>query len=106
MLRFTLTICFGSLLLASSAIAEDPNTPMKFGMVIHGGAGTIDRSEMTPENEQAHRDGLEQSLKAGYNILLRGGSSLDAVEAAIRVLEDNPLFNAGRGAVFTHEGTN
>ncbi len=79
---------------------------MKFGMVIHGGAGTIERSEMTPENEAAHRAGLEQSLKAGYAVLARGGSSLDAVEAAIRVLEDNPLFNAGKGAVFTHEGTN
>lgn len=75
-------------------------------MVIHGGAGTIERSEMTPENEQAHRAGLEQSLKAGYVVLERGGSSLDAVEAAIRALEDNPLFNAGKGAVFTHEGTN
>jgi len=79
---------------------------MKFGMVIHGGAGTIERSEMTPENEAAHRAGLEQALKAGSDILQRGGSSLDAVEAAIRVLEDNPLFNAGKGAVFTHEGTN
>ncbi len=79
---------------------------MKFGMVIHGGAGTIERREMTPENEKAHRDGLEQALKAGYAVLQRGGASLDAVEAAIRVLEDNPLFNAGKGAVFTHEGTN
>src|SRR3954466_13552136 len=100
MLRFTLLICFGSLLLASSVIAQDSNKPMKFGMVIHGGAGTIDRSKMTPENEQAHRAGLEQSLKTGYDILQRGGSSLDAVEAAIGVLENNPLFNAGRGAVF------
>ncbi|HEY1582835.1 MAG TPA: isoaspartyl peptidase/L-asparaginase [Chthoniobacterales bacterium] len=79
---------------------------MKFGMVIHGGAGTIERSQMTAENEDAHRDGLEQALKAGYAILDRGGTSVDAVEAAIRVLEDNPLFNAGKGAVFTHEGTN
>jgi L-asparaginase / beta-aspartyl-peptidase len=86
--------------------AQDKDDPMKFRMVIHGGAGTIERSEMTPQNEEAHRVGLEQSLKAGYEILARGGSSLDAVEAAIRVLEDNPLFNAGKGAVFTHEGTN
>jgi beta-aspartyl-peptidase (threonine type) len=61
---------------------------------------------MTPENEKAHRDGIEQALKTGYAILERGGTSLDAVEAAIRVLEDDPLFNAGKGAVFTHEGTN
>jgi len=106
MLRFTLIICVSSLLLTGNAAAEDSTRPMKFGMVIHGGAGTIDRAKMTTENEQAHRAGLEQSLKAGYDILARGGSSLDAVEAAIRVLEDNPLFNAGRGAVFTHEGTN
>ena len=79
---------------------------MKFGMVIHGGAGTIERSEMTAENEKAHRAGLEQALKAGYAILERGGASLDAVQAAILVLEDDPLFNAGKGAVFTHEGTN
>jgi beta-aspartyl-peptidase (threonine type) len=79
---------------------------MKFGMVIHGGAGTIERGQMTPQNEQAHRDGLEQALRAGYGVLQKGGASLDAVEAAIRVLEDNPLFNAGKGAVFTHEGTN
>jgi len=75
-------------------------------MVIHGGAGTIERSEMTPENERAHRAGLERALRAGYAVLKRGGPSLDAVEATIRVLEDDPLFNAGKGAVFTHEGTN
>ena len=80
--------------------------PMKFGMVIHGGAGTIERREMTPESEKAHRAGLERALKAGYDILRRGGSSLDAVQAAIQVLEDDPLFNAGKGAVFDHEGKN
>ncbi len=79
---------------------------MKFGIVIHGGAGTIERNSMTAANEEAHRAGLEQAAKAGYEILEKGGASLDAVEAAIRQLEDNPLFNAGKGAVFTHEGTN
>ncbi len=79
---------------------------MKFGMVIHGGAGTIERSTMTPEKEKAYRDGLEKALQAGYEVLERGGASLDAVEAAIHLLENNPLFNAGKGAVFTHEGTN
>ena len=79
---------------------------MKFGMVIHGGAGTIERRSMTAANEEAHRAGLEQALRAGHDVLKKGGSSLDAVEAAIHVLEDNPLFNAGKGAVFTHEGTN
>jgi len=106
MLRITSTIWFGSLLLAGSITAQEKEQPMKFGMVIHGGAGTIERSEMAPEKEKAVRDGLEQSLKAGYAVLQRGGASLDAVEAAIRVLEDNPLFNAGKGAVFTHQGTN
>ncbi|CAN5435380.1 isoaspartyl peptidase/L-asparaginase [soil metagenome] len=104
--RFHHIIWLGSLLLASSIAAQEKDEPMKFGMVIHGGAGTIERSTMTPEKEQAYRTALEQSLKAGYAILERGGSSLDAVEAAIHVLEDNPLFNAGKGAVFTHEGTN
>jgi beta-aspartyl-peptidase (threonine type) len=79
---------------------------MKYGMVIHGGAGTIERRSMSAENEKAHRQALEQSLKAGYDVLKNRGSSLDAVVAAVHVLEDNPLFNAGRGAVFTHEGTN
>jgi beta-aspartyl-peptidase (threonine type) len=94
------------LLLAGSAIAADKTQPMKWGMVMHGGAGTISRSEMTPEEEKAHRAGMEQALKTGYEVLKGSGSSLDAVEAAVRVLEDNPLFNAGKGAVFTHEGTN
>jgi L-asparaginase / beta-aspartyl-peptidase len=106
MMRLTLSVCLSVLLFAAIVAAQENDKPMKFGMVIHGGAGTIERSEMTPESEQAHRAGLEQALKAGYAILERGGASLDAVEAAVRVLEDNPLFNAGRGAVFTHEGTN
>jgi len=83
-----------------------PASTKKFGLVIHGGAGTIERSKMTPEQERGHRAGLERSLKAGFEILKNGGSSLDAVEAAVRVLEDDPLFNAGKGAVFTDAGTN
>jgi L-asparaginase / beta-aspartyl-peptidase len=78
----------------------------KFGLVVHGGAGTIDRSNMTPEREREYRAGLERALAAGYEILKRGGSSLDATEAAVRVLEDDPHFNAGKGAVFTSAGTN
>ena len=106
MLRIASAIWFGSLLLAGSITAQEKEQLMKFGMVIHGGAGTIERSEMMPEKEKAVRDGLEQALKAGYAVLQGSGASLDAVEAAIRVLEDNPLFNAGKGAVFTHQGTN
>ena len=78
----------------------------KTGLAIHGGAGTIERSNMTPEKEREYRGGLERALSAGYEILNRGGSSLDATEAAVRVLEDDPRFNAGRGSVFTSAGTN
>ncbi len=78
----------------------------KFGLVIHGGAGTIERTSMTPEKEREYRAGLERALTAGYEILKRGGSSLDATEAAVRVLEDDPHFNAGKGSVFTSAGTN
>jgi len=78
----------------------------KFGLVIHGGAGTIEHAKMTSEREEEYRAGLERALNAGYNILKRGSSSLDATEAAVRVLEDDPHFNAGRGAVFTEAGTN
>lgn len=76
----------------------------KIALAIHGGAGTILRSRMTPPLEAEYRSGLEGALKAGWAILEQGGSSLDAVEAAVCSLEDFPLFNAGRGAVFTHEG--
>jgi beta-aspartyl-peptidase (threonine type) len=94
---------------ATPEIRRDNNPNMetkKIGLAIHGGAGTIERSNMTPEKERAYRSGLEQALKAGYEILRRGGSSLDATEAAVRVLEDDPHFNAGRGSVFTSAGTN
>ncbi len=78
----------------------------QFTLVIHGGAGTILRSNMTAEKEAAYRAALEKSLKAGYKILENGGKAIDAVEAAIMVLEDDPHFNAGKGAVFTNEGKN
>src|SRR4029453_15520881 len=75
-------------------------------LVIHGGAGTIERSKMTPENEREYRAGLERALTAGYEILKRGGSSLDATEAPVRGLEEHPPFNPGKGAGFTSAGTN
>jgi beta-aspartyl-peptidase (threonine type) len=78
----------------------------KIGLAIHGGAGTIERRNMTPEREREYRAGLKRALTAGYEILKRGGSSLDATEAAVRVLEDDPHFNAGKGSVFTSAGTN
>ena len=79
---------------------------VEWGLVLHGGAGTIERGSMTPEREREYRDVMTQALRAGHAELERGGSSLDAVVAAISIMEDSPLFNAGRGAVFTHEGTN
>src|SRR5947209_6726923 len=86
---------------------HQPNMEMKkIGLAIHGGAGTIERSNMTPEREREFRAGLERALTAGYEILKRGSSSLDATEAAVRTLEDDPHFNAGKGSVFTSAGTN
>lgn len=76
-----------------------------FGIVLHGGAGTILKENMTAETEAAYREKLAEALQAGYDILKNGGSSLDAVEQTIHILEDSPLFNAGKGAVYTHEGT-
>ena len=75
-------------------------------IVVHGGAGRIDRDALTPERERLYHATLEQSLRAGHAILKRGGSALDAVEAAIVIMEDAPVFNAGKGAVFTAEGKN
>jgi len=78
----------------------------KYVLVIHGGAGTILRSNMTAEKEQLYKQGLQKALNAGSEILKNGGNALDAVEATIRMLEDDSLFNAGKGAVFTNEGRN
>jgi L-asparaginase / beta-aspartyl-peptidase len=78
----------------------------KTALVIHGGAGTITRENMTPELEKQYRDKMEEALKAGHTVLKNGGSSTDAVIATIQVMEKSPLFNAGKGAVFTHEGRN
>lgn len=92
------------LLLAGSAQAAE--APAKWSLAVHGGAGVLERGELTPEKDKAYRAGLDAALEAGAKVLKAGGSSLDAVEAAVRVLEDNPLFNAGKGAVFTAEGRN
>jgi beta-aspartyl-peptidase (threonine type) len=78
---------------------------MTIAIAIHGGAGTIRRAELTPEKDTALRAGLAEALEAGHAVLRAGGSALDAVTAAVVALEDNPLFNAGRGAVFTLDGT-
>ena len=87
--------------------AEPASQPAPiWALAIHGGAGVIQRGDLSPQKEVAYRAGLTAALAAGQKVLAAGGSSLDAVEATIRVLEDDPLFNAGRGAVFTADGRN
>lgn len=78
----------------------------KYVLVIHGGAGTITKENMTPEKEKAYKDKLTEALKSGYAEIQKGKTSVDAVQSAIVVMENSPLFNAGKGAVFTHEGRN
>jgi beta-aspartyl-peptidase (threonine type) len=84
---------------------QSPQNP-RLGFVIHGGAGVIKRGSLSPEKEAEYRKKLEEAVLAGYKALQDGKTSLDAVEIAIRILEDSPLFNAGKGAVFTHDGIN
>lgn len=83
-----------------------PATTPPFALAIHGGAGTILPEKMTAAKEAAFREALTEALAAGYVVLEKNGTSLDAVQAAVNVMEDCPLFNAGKGAVFTNEGTN
>ncbi len=103
LLLFSLTL-MQNLPAQQKAVAASPKTmPV---LVIHGGAGTILKSQMTPEKEKAYKAALTEALQKGYDTLQKGGTALDAVETAVRILEDCPLFNAGKGAVFTHEGKN
>ena len=93
-----LWLMVGASLMASAAQAND------WKLAVHGGAGVIERSKITPEKDAEIRAALTRSLEAGSKILDSGGSALDAVEASVRVLEDDPSFNAGRGSVFTYDG--
>ncbi|WP_298019476.1 isoaspartyl peptidase/L-asparaginase family protein [uncultured Parasphingopyxis sp.] len=97
-----LLLILAALFLTMPAAAQDAP---EWTLVIHGGAGTIERDRITPEQDSAIRAALTQALETGSAILDEGGSALDAVEATLRVLEDDPHFNAGRGAVFTWQGT-
>ena len=91
---------------ALTTLLASPCRAADIAIAIHGGAGTIERSDMTPQREQAFREKLEQAVRAGHRILASGGDSVEAVSAAIRVMEDSPLFNAGKGAVFNAAGQN
>lgn len=89
---------------AQSSATSQADAP-KFAIAIHGGAGTIEKSSMTPEKRRAYEAKLEAAIDAGYAVLENGGASLDAVVAAINVMENSPLFNAGKGSVYTYDGT-
>jgi beta-aspartyl-peptidase (threonine type) len=103
--RLCVALCVGVIVMGSGrAVAQ--SAQRHWAIVLHGGAGVIERSSMDAKTEAAYRAGLKNALEAGGAVLNRGGSSVDAVEAAIRVLEDDPLFNAGKGAVFAANGTN
>ena len=112
-----LTACF--LASSSTGLAQTPASAAtrakvnglqapqgKWAIVMHGGAGVIERSSMTPERDKAYREGLDEAIRAAARVLDANGSAVDAVEAGLRPLENNPLFNAGKGAVFTADGKN
>lgn len=90
----------------SNSEIEVPNSEPNFGLVIHGGAGTIRKENMSDSLEAAYRSKLEEAIRVGHEILENGGTAMEAVTKTINVMEDSPLFNAGKGAVFTHEETN
>lgn len=108
-------IAVAALLFAVTAFTNDdpvnvhgaaPPEQIEWGMVIHGGAGSITELNMSDQEEAAYQEAMSAALRAGHDALADGGSSVDAVEAAINVMEDSPLFNSGKGAVFTASGTN
>ncbi|MBB3873649.1 isoaspartyl peptidase/L-asparaginase family protein [Brevundimonas mediterranea] len=101
------TLCFSIVagLVHAQGHAQEPAAP-RWSLAIHGGAGVIERAGLTPEQDAAYRAALQRALEAGSAVLARDGAALDAVQAAVQVMEDDPLFNAGRGAVFTAAGRN
>jgi beta-aspartyl-peptidase (threonine type) len=104
-----MAICLGtsSLLPAQTTAPLVTQAPAgKWAIVMHGGAGVIERSSMTPERDAAYRAGLDRAIHAAAMVLDANGRAVDAVEAGLRVFEDDPLFNAGKGAVFTADGKN
>jgi beta-aspartyl-peptidase (threonine type) len=105
-LFFILLSCNTGKKASPAQTATDSVKKQEWAIVIHGGAGGITRENLTPEIDKQYRESMTAALSAGKKILSEGGSALDAVEQTIRTMEDNPLFNAGKGAVFTHEGRN
>ena len=93
-------------LFSCSELTEKETNKLEYALVIHGGAGTILKENMSPEKEKQYLEKLSEALQTGEEILKNGGSSLDAITATIMVMENSPLFNAGKGAVFTAEGVN
>ena len=104
-MRFPFLTALAACMTAALPAAAHGDEPM-ISIAIHGGAGVISRDSMTPENERAYHADLGRALDAGYEVLAKGGTSLDAVVVAVKILEDSPLFNAGKGAVFNHAGAN
>src|ERR1035437_7379248 len=105
-IRRVSNVCMSVLITGTLAAQAAPQLNHRWAIVVHGGAGVIERAAMGPAGDAAYRASLAKALETGAKVLAQGGSSLDAVEATIHVLEDDPLFNAGRGAVFNAEGKN
>lgn len=102
MMKSLLAAIIATSTLSYAGFSQAAETP--FAIAIHGGAGTIEKSRFTPEQEKQYRAKLAEAVETGYRVLAKGGESLDAVTAAINVLENSPYFNAGRGAVYTYDG--
>jgi beta-aspartyl-peptidase (threonine type) len=91
---------------AASGVNKSGSMKKKFTIAIHGGAGNLQKRNFTPEQEEEYKKVLKQALQVGYERLDAGDSAVNTVEAVIKIMEDSPLFNAGKGSVFTNEGTN
>jgi beta-aspartyl-peptidase (threonine type) len=103
-MKYALLMFLGLTVAELQAQKSEPSATNDFVLVIHGGAGTISKKSMSAEKEAAYRNTLQQALETGYKILNNGGTSLDAVEQVVSLLEDSPLFNAGKGAVYNTLG--
>ena len=99
-------LCLPVIFMPEHTVQADAAKPHTWAVVLHGGAGVIERNSMDAKTEAAYRSAIDHALHTAAAVLDKGGSSMDAVEAAIQWMEDDPLFNAGRGAVFTADGKN